>query len=155
MNLLEAQARVQRWHVNQGLPSNRTFIVLHDQERAKLESLAGDLGAVYEKYKDWFNCECMKRALLGLGEMIESVEAMAKYEYSIDSRVEIADALGDRLFVLLGDSVTFDIPLDEVLEEIMLSNETKIITQTDVRGKNHSGYRDPNLHPIIQGYDPL
>ena len=46
-------------------------------------------------------------------------------EYN-DDLVEIADALGDMLYIIHGTAVSYGIPLDEVFTEIHRSNKSKL-----------------------------
>lgn len=67
--------------------------------------------------------------------------------------VETADALGDLMYLLLGEAVTFDIPMQEVFSEIHRSNMTKTKKTGDERMKDRSvesGFSPPNLLEAIR-----
>lgn len=63
--------------------------------------------------------------------------------------VGVADALGDLIWVIYGTANAFGIDLDEVLEEISRSNDTKLIDASfSEEGKLEKGpYYDP---PMIE-----
>jgi len=69
--------------------------------------------------------------------------------------VEIADALGDMLYVIYGTAITYGIPLDEVFEEIHNSNMSKLgadglpIYRDDGKILKGPNYFKPNLRSII------
>lgn len=65
--------------------------------------------------------------------------------------VEIADALGDILYVVYGAAVTYGIDLEHVFNEIHESNMTKVGGEKRADGKilKPPHYRRPNLAPII------
>lgn len=73
--------------------------------------------------------------------------------------VEIADALGDMLYIILGTAISYGIPLDEIFDEIHASNMSKLdedgkpIFREDgkiLKGKN---YFKPDLKTIIEKYN--
>jgi predicted HAD superfamily Cof-like phosphohydrolase len=66
--------------------------------------------------------------------------------------VEVADALGDILYVVFGTALAFGIDIDAVFTEIHRSNMTKS-TETNNYGKTIKGpdWEPPNLKPIIFG----
>lgn len=73
--------------------------------------------------------------------------------------IEVADGLGDLLYVVLGTAVACGIDLEPVFQEIHRSNATKLVKDGDGNfslTKNHLGkvlkpdsYSPPNLQPII------
>lgn len=73
--------------------------------------------------------------------------------------IEIADALGDMMYVIAGTALSYGIDLDGVLKEICRSNESKIGKNGEVikddNGKvmKPKGYRPPRLEPIV--YPPV
>lgn len=81
-------------------------------------------------------------------ELLEQIEAEVAGDL-----IAAADALGDRLFVLLGDCVSYGIDIEPIFNEIVRSNMTKTIDGTfRADGKYLKGpsYQPPNLEPIIQ-----
>ena len=71
--------------------------------------------------------------------------------------VEMADALGDLMYLALGDAVTFNIPMKEVFDEIHRSNMTKTRKEGDPRMKDRSpesGFSPPDIRgAILKGRD--
>ena len=57
---------------------------------------------------------------MSLEETVEWIEAHEQGDL-----VAVADALGDRAYLLLGDAVSTGIPLDKVFAEVHRSNMTK------------------------------
>jgi predicted HAD superfamily Cof-like phosphohydrolase len=68
-----------------------------------------------------------------------------------------ADALGDRLYVLLGDAVATGIPLPEVFEAVHESNWSKLPLVTTGVGKAFKGpdYLAPDLETLLAHYAAL
>lgn len=65
--------------------------------------------------------------------------------------LDVADALGDLLYVVYGTALACGIPIDEVFAEVHRSNMTK--PELDAHGKggkiSKEGYRPPRLGPIL------
>ena len=68
-----------------------------------------------------------------------------------------ADALGDRLYVLLGDAVATGIPMAEVFEAVHESNWSKLPLVTTGMGKAFKGpdYQAPDLESLLAAYAAL
>lgn len=68
-----------------------------------------------------------------------------------------ADALGDRLYVLLGDAVATGIPLPEVFESVHESNWSKLPLVTTALGKAFKGpdYLAPDLETLLAHHAAL
>ena len=73
-----------------------------------------------------------------------------------------ADAIGDRLYLLLGDAVAAGMPLAEIFQAVHLSNCSKLPLVTTAVGKAFKGpaYQAPDLatllaqHAADRGPDP-
>jgi phosphoribosyl-ATP pyrophosphohydrolase len=81
-------------------------------------------------------------------ELGELAIGMAKRD-----EAETADALGDLQYLLLGDCVTFSIPMASVFDEIHRSNMTKTRKSGDNRMKDRSvesGFSPPDLKTAIE-----
>lgn len=63
----------------------------------------------------------LRRDLLA-EEWLEYMEAE-----EADNIVEIADALGDMMYVIAGTALSYGINLEDVIQEICYSNDTKIV----------------------------
>lgn len=69
----------------------------------------------------------------------------------VESLIEIADALGDMVYVIYGTAVEFGIDLDAVVEEIHRSNMAKLdengqpIYRSDGKIQKPKGWQPPDL----------
>lgn len=84
-------------------------------------------------------------------ELREYVEALDKPVGSVDL-VEIADAIGDLLYVVLGTAVSFGIDIEPIFNEIHRSNMSKFIDgyrREDGKWMKGPSYSPANLKPII------
>jgi predicted HAD superfamily Cof-like phosphohydrolase len=80
-------------------------------------------------------------------ELSEFKEATQKYNF-----VEIADALGDLLYVVLGAGVAYGIDLEPIFQEIHKSNMTKFedgYVRADGKLIKGPKYSPPDLFPIL------
>jgi phosphoribosyl-ATP pyrophosphohydrolase len=72
--------------------------------------------------------------------------------------VEIADALADIVYIAYGTSVAYGIPLDEIFDEVHLSNMSKLgddgkpIYREDGKVLKGPRYRPPDVQSILQKY---
>lgn len=75
-----------------------------------------------------------------------------KEAFKANNLVEVADAIGDLLYVVLGTAVTCGIPADKVFEEIHRSNMTKFIDgfrREDGKWIKGPSYSEPDLKSIL------
>lgn len=69
--------------------------------------------------------------------------------------VEIADALGDMIYLICGAALSYGIPLDAVLAEIQRSNMTKLddngkpIYREDGKVMKSNNFEEPNIPQIL------
>jgi len=99
----------------------------------------------------------LSRAAMAVEELAEWLAANVKSDLP-----GAADALGDRLYVLLGDAVATGIPLGEVFEAVHESNWSKLPHVTTAFGKAFKGpsYQKPDLetllarHAVLRGNEP-
>lgn len=85
------------------------------------------------------------RAHLILEEIGETLEGLA-----LKNEVKTLDGMADACFVLSGTGVTFDLPLDEAMQEVTRSNMTKGVRTGDVRLRNKGeSYEPPDLARVI------
>lgn len=82
------------------------------------------------------------RLALSLEEMAEWIEAHLTRDL-----IAVADALGDRMYALLGDAVAGGVPLPQDFEAVHLSNMTKVSGGLDCCGKALKGteYEPPRF----------
>jgi predicted HAD superfamily Cof-like phosphohydrolase len=93
------------------------------------------------------------RLHLDCEELAEFADALAERD-----EVKALDALADREYVLLGEAVTFDLPLTSAFHEVHASNMTKEKQPADV-DPNHGrvrvkgpNYRPPDLAGVLASY---
>ena len=65
--------------------------------------------------------------------------------------IEVADALGDRAYLLLGDAVSTGIPLEKVFTEVHRSNMTKKggLQSGEGKGVKSQGFEEPDLRFLL------
>ena len=69
--------------------------------------------------------------------------------------VEIADALGDMMYIIYGTAISYGIPLDDIFHEIHSSNMSKLgedgkpIRREDGKILKSSNYFPPNIKEIL------
>ena len=114
----------------------------------RLTELSKELAAAANGTEDVLLC----RAAMAIEELGEWLAANAKSDLPA-----AADALGDRLYVLLGDAVATGIPLSEVFEAVHESNSSKLPLVTTGLGKAFKGpdYVAPDLESLLAHYAAL
>jgi predicted HAD superfamily Cof-like phosphohydrolase len=86
------------------------------------------------------------RAHLLLEEAAEFLSAIAERD-----EVKTADALGDLLVVILGTALVFDIPIEEVFNEIHKSNMTRsVASRLDRPMMKGPDFRRPDLQEVLK-----
>jgi predicted HAD superfamily Cof-like phosphohydrolase len=95
---------------------------------------------------------CTQDQLLGRGAL--AVEELGEW-MTAHSRLELvaaADALADRLYVLLGDAVATGLPLEELFAEVHRSNLTKLpfIQTGHGRGAKGPDYQRPDIARVLR-----
>lgn len=76
-----------------------------------------------------------------------------------DDIVEVADGLGDILYIVLGTAISYGIPLEEIFNEIHASNMSKLdvdgkpIFREDGKILKGENYFRPNIPKIIENYN--
>jgi predicted HAD superfamily Cof-like phosphohydrolase len=86
-------------------------------------------------------------------------EEVNEYIEAVDNNdlIEIADAIGDILYIAIGSAISYGIPIDEVFDEIHRSNMSKLdengkpMHREDGKVIKSSLYSPPSLEPIIFG----
>jgi len=138
MNLDEAMDKVAQFHRMIGEVVGETPIRLECEPSQALK-VAGELRGIIMACSGR-GSHLLSRVCLSLEETAEFLEAHAKGDITA-----VADAVGDRLFVLLGDAIACGLPLCEIFKAICDSNLTKAMGKMDGRGKGIKGsdYRDP------------
>lgn len=88
--------------------------------------------------------EMMPRVRYMLEEMTELMEACHDQD-----TVEVADALGDLLYFVVGTFVTCGMPMETIFAEIHRSNMTKTRLNTLGKGGKTAEFSPPNLKPLL------
>lgn len=119
------------------------------QHDAELDS---DLARSLRQIVDSFNradrptTQLSRRALMAVEELAEWIEAHVAGDI-----VEAADAIGDRLYVLLGDAVATGLPLERVFDEVHRSNLTKASRAlTTGKGIKGDDFESPELSHLLE-----
>lgn len=134
---------VAEFHKKFGFPLN-DILAGHPSSMLSLQALMlgeltefGGAQALAER-GDWRQY----RSCLIIEETRELLEAM-----NSGNRVEMADALGDLLYVVYGTAVHFGFPIDEIMAEIHRSNMTRERTDFRMRNKG-ANFSPPNLENL-------
>jgi len=106
----------------------------------------------------WLKVKAMNRQVDGdprLYRIYHKLEELGELAIAFGHRdeIEAADALADLQYLLLGDCVTFDIPMKDIFAEVHRSNMTKTKEKDDPRMKDRSpesGYSPPDLKTAIE-----
>jgi predicted HAD superfamily Cof-like phosphohydrolase len=86
-----------------------------------------------------------RRVLMAVEELAEWIEAHAAGDLN-----SAADALGDRLYVLLGDAVASGLPLQSILSEVHRSNMTKVAAKNqDGKGIKSQSFERPDFRKLL------
>ena len=84
--------------------------------------------------------------------ILEELEELRMADFN-DDLVEVADAIGDLLVVVLGTAVAYGIDIDPIFQEIHRSNMSKFIDghkREDGKWIKGPSYSPANLKPIIE-----
>lgn len=119
--------------------------ICHDQPTEILDEtkyLRGEL--IHEEWKELIDA-------MGIREIDGMI---MDWEPSTPSNmVEVADAIGDLLYVVLGTAVAYGINITPIFDEIHRSNMTKFIDghrRDDGKWIKGPSYTPPNLAPILK-----
>lgn len=86
-----------------------------------------------------------RRALMAAEEFAEWIEALAAGDLK-----SFADALGDRLYVLLGDAVASGLPLQLIFDVVHRSNMTKIaVKKPEGKGIKSESFEQPDFRNFL------
>jgi len=154
VDIEKSQRKVAGFHRKFGFPIRLTLDDMNPANDAELMAWGMDLMNTSRVLKNRA-MELMDHGDPRLYRFYHKVEELAELAIGMAKRdeVETADALGDLQFLLLGDAVTFGIPMGEVFDEIARSNMTKTKKPGDERMKDRSvesGYSPPDLKTAIE-----
>ena len=109
--------------------------------------LARSLRQIVDSFNraDSLTTQLSRRALMAVEELAEWIEAHVAGDI-----VEAADAISDRLYVLLGDAVATGLPLERIFDEVHRSNLTKA-SRAPTTGKGIKGddFLSPELDHLL------
>lgn len=89
--------------------------------------------------------QLVRRALMAIEEIAEWIEA-----HCDEDLIAVADAWGDRTYVLIGDAVAAGLPADAIFDEVHRSNMTKFGANANSgKGTKSDGFQRPNLQNIL------
>jgi len=99
-----------------------------------------------------YRIDTVDRVWMGRIRLITEELAELSKAISQDDWVEFADGLADLTWVVLGTAVEFDIPFNEVWQEVKRSNYTKVGGKPDSGGKiiKPEGYSPPDIDAILR-----
>jgi len=83
-----------------------------------------------------------------LRHLVEELGEFAEAQASGDE-VEIADALGDLLYILVGTFLVYDLPMTAIIKEIHRSNMTKDKLNSSHKGGKGTSFQQPRLAEVI------
>lgn len=137
-----------------GMPDRQTIesAPVHAESSGALEqigktllTLGNSLQKDGNKIQDQTGDARVKRTHLALQELAELTLALANR-----NEEQIADALGDLLYVIAGTASLYSIPLDAVVKAVHESNMTKDFIQFPRRRGKGPEYRAPNIRLAIE-----
>lgn len=103
-------------------------------DRDEAGQMAKELRTISNKFSEFSQNNLVSRAAMAVEELAEWLEAHVQ-----ENLVEAADALADRLFVLLGDAVATGLPVEAAFEFVSQSNHTKMASKRSGAGKGVKG----------------
>lgn len=117
------------------------------------------------EFHEVYGCAIAPEGYLGLGgralrklrwDLVDEEAQELRAALNDADIIEVADALGDLVYVLYGAAVSFGIDLDAVLDEIHASNMSKlgadgkpIYRETDMKVLKGPNYFRPNLRKVL------
>jgi predicted HAD superfamily Cof-like phosphohydrolase len=149
MMLDEAVDLVREFHrLIQAPIADAPRLLVGDQGKTLAASdLVGRLAKELLKESDGDKDLVICRAAMSLEELAEWLRAHARLDL-----IAAADAIGDRLYLLLGDTVASGLPVGQIFESVHTSNMTKIAGVRTGIGKavKGCGFRRPEMVEIVE-----
>jgi len=152
LTLDEAVGLVRSFHerIQAPIATKPTFLARHPGKALgatiQVGRLATEFAQIAEGDKDLLLC----RAAMALEELSEWLFAHAQA-----NMVSAADALADRLYLLLGDAVATGLPLGELFLAVHESNMSKLSTVHTGLGKGVKGpgYERPRIAGVLTQFE--
>lgn len=154
MPLRKAEQMVKEFHLKNGYKVNGFLTEEHNMfTESVLQDITENLFKIQKTYQE-LACRIQEtgdarlyRTLLIVEELAEIVDAMAN-----KNEIELADGLGDLMYVVIGTAITYSIPLYEVFAEIQKANMAKKKRSKDdprMRDKGEE-WKRPNIKGAIE-----
>lgn len=148
----QAQEQVLAFHLKQWVSETiqlGALPALTDKEHECLLNISAVLTVFSTMLEERFlHDQRMLRMHLALEELTEFIIAILN-----NDEQALLDSLADRLYVLLGDAATFDLPLAAAFDEVHKSNMTKERQKLDPSGERvrikGPNYVPPDLRSIL------
>lgn len=142
----DPEALVRQFHDTYGLP------IVEDGPNVDRDRIHMRLGLIAEEFAELIGAAYGQRAR----ETLEAAWATAQEQDDhLRDTVEVADALGDLIYVIYGAALEFGIPLEDVLAEIQASNLSKLgadgkpIYREDGKVLKGPGYFPPDIRRVL------
>lgn len=140
---------VREFHEKQGFPIGAPIDLLAPQIAMALQNMATKIVTIHEHFvKHHGQKEKFPTALLRMRLIIEELGELAKAMAEGD-RVEMADALADLEYVVVGTAVTYGIPQEAVFQEVHRSNMTKTGMDEASKGGKGEGFSKADVASIV------
>lgn len=148
LTLDEAVGLVRSFHqrIQAPIATRPTLLARHPGKALGATIQVGKLAAEFAQIADGGKDLLLCRAAMELEELSEWLLAHAQ-----SNLVSAADALGDRLYLLLGDAVATGLPLADLFLEVHRSNMSKLSTVHTGLGKGVKGpnYERPRIAEVL------
>lgn len=154
MDIGTGQMKVAGFHRKFGWPMNLSLAEMDPDNDDGIAHVGAALLrlSVQLKGKAMFEQEGGDPRLYRIYHKLEELGELAM-AFAEKDEVAAADAMADLQYLLLGDGVTFNIPVSEVFAEVHRSNMTKTRGPGDDRMKDRSresGFQPPRLAEAIE-----
>ena len=133
-------------HIHATVAERPTLLPGHPGKALGATVLVGRLAKELARSADGEKDVVLCRAAMVLEELAEWLFACAN-----SNLVDVADALGDRFYLLLGDAVATGLPLADLFQEIHRSNMSKLAAVHTGVGKGVKGpsYERPRIAGVL------
>lgn len=128
-------------------------ILKHEAARLRIGLMLEEVQELIEAYADE-ESQMFADIVKGMNNTAEIVSKLGPSDFSTNI-VEVADALGDIMFIATGTAVAHGIPIDSVLQEIIDSNMSKLgegglpVYRHDGKLLKGPNYYPPNLEGLV------
>jgi predicted HAD superfamily Cof-like phosphohydrolase len=140
------QVRSFHRHIHAPVAEHPMLLPRHPGKALAATILVSRLAKELARSADGDKDVLLYRAAMELEELAEWLLA-----HGNSNLVDVADALGDRFYLLLGDSVATGLPLADLFQEIHRSNMSKLTAMHTGVGKGVKGasYKRPEIVKVL------